>query len=189
MSTRSTMRQMFPRTASRGFTLMEMLISMSITALLLVAMGGAFTAAASSVETNDQFFRSMQQARSAQDMIMTLIRRCQGVTAANSSGITFNAANASGNADFNGDSLTIAYNAAGPYAGDITLTDNTANTTTVMAANVSTATFTSTNGTDMNSNPVSFAVIGLSMTIRIDNNQVTMSNSAAPRVYNASLFK
>jgi type II secretory pathway pseudopilin PulG len=74
-----------PRSSSRaarrrGVGLVELLVSLAITAALLVAVAGAFTAAAAAVDANDQFFRSTQVARVCINQIITEVRRCQSGT-------------------------------------------------------------------------------------------------------------
>jgi prepilin-type N-terminal cleavage/methylation domain-containing protein len=156
------------RNARRGFTMVEALITLSITALLMLAMGSAFTAAGATVEANDRFFRSVQQARVAMDLITTEIRRCQSITSSSATSVTLTPATT----DFNGDSITFTYNTVGGYAGDLTLTDNVAGTTTVLATSLTSAAFNSLAG---------FKTIALAMTVQIGETQVTLSGSAAPR--------
>jgi len=164
----------------RGFTLAETLVALSITALLMLAMGGAFTAAGNSVEQNDRFFRSEQQARVTMDLMMGVIRRCQAVTSVtyigpSASGTSITLTPSSG--DFSGHSLTFTYNAsnAGSNPGTITMTDNIAGTTAVLASDVISASF---NTITQNN----FKTVALNMTVQIDQNQVTVSDSAAPRI-------
>jgi hypothetical protein len=168
--------------------MVEMLISLAITATLLAAMGMAFTAAGSAVQMNDRYFRSVQQARTALDLLMTEIRRCQAVTAPAVPGstrsytsITLTAASG----DFNGDSITYAYNAGNQT---LTLTDNTAGTTTTLASNVTSASFTVMPGKNF-SGANCISAIALTMTVEIPNNQITLSDSAAPRVNLVSLYQ
>jgi len=61
-----------------GVGLVELLVSLAITAALLVAVAGAFTAAAAAVDANDQFFRATQVARVCINQMTTEVRRCQG---------------------------------------------------------------------------------------------------------------
>jgi prepilin-type N-terminal cleavage/methylation domain-containing protein len=159
------------RTARRGFTLMEALITLSITALLMLAMGSAFIAAGSTVEANDRFFRSVQQARVAMDLVTTEVRRCQSVASASATSITLTAATT----DFNGDSITFTYNTSGQYAGELTLTDNTAGTTTVLATNLVSASFANYTASSV------VKTISLVMDVEIGTTQVVLSGSAAPR--------
>jgi prepilin-type N-terminal cleavage/methylation domain-containing protein len=64
------------RTLTRqGLTLIEMLISMAITASLLIAIAAAFHASAIAVETNERYFRCTQSARVALEQISAELRR------------------------------------------------------------------------------------------------------------------
>jgi prepilin-type N-terminal cleavage/methylation domain-containing protein len=181
----------------RAFTLVELLISLSIAALLLLAMGSAFTAATNVVQASDTFFRSEQQARVALDLITTEVRRCAAVTApgvpstaTTYTSITLTAPSTStgqGETDFNGDSITFAYNnsSATTNPNTITMTDNTAGTETTLASNVTSASF------DVVGTPSLSAVgsITLTMTVQIGTSQVTLSDSAAPRVNVSALYQ
>jgi hypothetical protein len=184
----------------RGLTLAETLLSLTITAALMVAMGGAFTAAGSAVQMNDTYFRSVHQSRCAIDMIMTQVRRCAAVTSPPPSSqnnatstvtsitLTPATSDASDSSDFSGHNITIAYNSSGTYAGDITLYDNTTGTYSVLAQNVTSAAFTALTGKSF-SGTLCVAAISLTMTVQIGENQITLSNSAAPRVNAVSLYQ
>lgn len=71
------------KTTRRGLGLIEVMISLAIAAMLLTAVSAAFTASASAVENNDQFFRASQAARVSLHQLLTEIRRSH---AANVSG-------------------------------------------------------------------------------------------------------
>ena len=47
----------------RGMSIVEVLISLAIVAMLLTAVAAAFSSSAQIIETNDQFFRASQAAR------------------------------------------------------------------------------------------------------------------------------
>jgi hypothetical protein len=61
---------------TRGLSLVEALISLSITAALLTAVGAAFQASSKTIEMNDQFFRASQGARVSVNQIMAEVRKC-----------------------------------------------------------------------------------------------------------------
>jgi len=170
----------------RGYTLGELLISLSITAGLMAAMAGAFSAAGSAVEMNDRYFRAVQQSRTALDLVMTEVRRCQAITAASATSITITPAST----DFSGHSITITYNnsSAGSNPSTITLLDNSTSNTMVIASNVTSAAFTSTTGQNMQGQTKTVAVT-LAMTVQMGENQITLSDSAAPRVSLVSLYQ
>lgn len=58
-----------------GLSMVEAMIALAITAMLLTAVGAAFTSSAKAMEINDQFFRASQGARVAVNRIMTQARR------------------------------------------------------------------------------------------------------------------
>jgi hypothetical protein len=181
-----------------GLSLAEALVALAICAALLACMAMAFSAAGNAVEMNDHFYRSLQQARTGMDMIVTTLRRCQSVGSVSSSSLTYTA----NPSDFPGtgtvgDSLTITYNnaSASTNPNTITLTDNTTGITSILVGEnsntdaepvvVSSASFdgsTAANG-----------AIGVTLTVQIGQypimNQITLSGSAAPRVNLTSAFQ
>lgn len=166
------------RTARRAFTLVETLISLSIVAGLMVAMAGGFVAASSAVEMNDRFFRSVQQARAAENLIMTEVRRSATQVFNSSTSIILTPP--AGDTDFGGVSIAIAYNPpSGSTPGNITING------TPLAANVSSATFSKS------VSPTTGLITGISltMTVQIGENQITLSDSAAPRANLTSLYQ
>jgi prepilin-type N-terminal cleavage/methylation domain-containing protein len=178
-----------------GFTLVEILISLAITATLLAAMAMAFTAAGSAVEVNDHYFRSVQQARTAMDLIITQVRRCQAVTSpaigtlpstASFSSITLTP----DSTDFSGHSITIAYNnaSAGSNPNTVTLTDNVTSAVSILASNVVSASFTVMPGTNSAGN-AAVAAVALTLTVQIPQENMTLSGSACPRVNLVSLYQ
>jgi type II secretory pathway pseudopilin PulG len=172
------------RSSRRGYLLMETLISLSITAGLLVAMASAFVAASSVVQMNDTFFRSIQQARTGMDLAMTEVRRCQSVSSASTTSVTLTP----DATDFSGHSITIAYQTTGTYAHEITLTDNVTGSVMPLATNVASATFGSLSGLNLGGSTV-VAAVSLTMTIQIGGSQMTLSDSAAPRADLVSLYQ
>ena len=73
-STRS--RRTFAR---RGLSIAEVLISLTISAFLLVAVAAAYSASADAVEMNDRFFRATQAGRVTMNQLLTEIRRADAV--------------------------------------------------------------------------------------------------------------
>jgi type II secretory pathway pseudopilin PulG len=63
----------------RGLSIIEAMISLSISALLLTAVAGAFSASSQVIEANDKFFRASQAARISMNQLLTQIRRCSAV--------------------------------------------------------------------------------------------------------------
>jgi type II secretory pathway pseudopilin PulG len=67
------------RSSRRALTLVEALVSLSITATLLAALVFAFHASANTIQANDANFRCTQTARLALNQITTEIRRADAV--------------------------------------------------------------------------------------------------------------
>jgi type II secretory pathway pseudopilin PulG len=62
-----------------GLSIVEALISLSISAMLLTAVAAAFSASSQVIEANDQFFRASQAARISMNQLLTQIRRCSAI--------------------------------------------------------------------------------------------------------------
>ena len=65
------------RAPRRGLSLVEVLIALSISAMLLSAVAAAFSATAQAIEINDQFFRASQSARVSVNRISAELRKCR----------------------------------------------------------------------------------------------------------------
>src|SRR5687768_12465106 len=65
------------RVSRAGMSLVEVMISLAISATLLAAVAAAFSASASAIEHNDQFSRAAQAARISVNQIMSEIRKAQ----------------------------------------------------------------------------------------------------------------
>ena len=70
------------RRARRGLSIAEVLISLTISAFLLVAVAAAYTASADAVEMNDKFFRATQAGRVTMNQLLTEIRRAESLAVA-----------------------------------------------------------------------------------------------------------
>ena len=67
------------RPARRGLSIVEMMISLTISSFLLVAVAAAYNASANAVEMNDRFFRATQAGRVTMNQVLTEIRRADWV--------------------------------------------------------------------------------------------------------------
>jgi len=161
----------------RGFTMLETLVSLTIVAALMASMAAAMMTAGSAVEMNDRFFRSVQQARAAETYITTEIRRASAIGAVSSTSINITTPDLPSGA-------TIAYNSS---TQQITLTPN-GGTASVLAGNVSAATFASVWGTNLGGSSA-ISAISLTLTIQFEQNQITLSDSAAPRANITALYE
>ncbi|HLL89992.1 MAG TPA: type II secretion system protein, partial [Tepidisphaeraceae bacterium] len=63
------------RPARAGMSLVEVLVSLAITAALLTAVASAFSASTTIISTNDEYYRATQAARVAMNLIMSDCRR------------------------------------------------------------------------------------------------------------------
>ena len=63
----------------RGLSLVELMISLAIAALLLTGVAAAYTASANAIDLNDRFFRASQAARVSMHQILSEIRRSEAV--------------------------------------------------------------------------------------------------------------
>ena len=63
----------------RGLSIVELMISLTISAMLLVGVAAAYNASASSVEGNDRFFRVTQSGRVLMTQLIAEIRRADTV--------------------------------------------------------------------------------------------------------------
>lgn len=68
-----------PRAPRRGLSLVEVMISLTISTFLLVAVAAAYNASADAVEMNDRFFRATQAGRVTMNQLLTEIRRADSV--------------------------------------------------------------------------------------------------------------
>lgn len=68
--------------ARRGLSLVEVMLSLTISTFLLVAVAAAYNASAAAVEVNDRFFRATQAARVTLNQVLTEIRRADTVICA-----------------------------------------------------------------------------------------------------------
>src|SRR4051812_14624612 len=60
-----------------GLSMAELLISLAISAMLLTAVAAAYSASASAIEMNDQFFRASNSARVSMNKILSELRKCK----------------------------------------------------------------------------------------------------------------
>ena len=66
-----------------GVTMMEMMVSMTITSMLLAGVAGSFVSSANVVTANDAFFRASQAARVTLNQVVVECRRAEAVQCSN----------------------------------------------------------------------------------------------------------
>lgn len=159
------------RRRHRGLGLIEAMIALAITAALLTGVAVAFVASSSAVSNNDQFFRATQASRISLNRILTQIRR--GTVDTNSTATSLHLLT-----DTNQD-YTYSYNSTSQQLKLVT-NSITTDADYVLARNVTTCSFSYQTGTNYAAQTCVMRVAVL-MTVKVGNNQVLVSGSAAPR--------
>jgi prepilin-type N-terminal cleavage/methylation domain-containing protein len=154
------MRNCFIQRRRTGLSLVEVLISLAISAMLLSAVAAAFHASASVVDMNDQFFRASQAARISLNQIVAHVRQCQSlvvdtdsmdITTDTGTKITY---------ELSGTDLNLIFTPPGASSP----------VTTRLASNIKKLRF------DTDQKSVSMLIV-----IEIGSNQITLCGSALPR--------
>jgi Tfp pilus assembly protein PilW len=70
------------RSSRRGLSIVEVMIGLTITAMLLVGVSAAYCASADAVAGNDNFFLATQSARVTMTQVLTEVRRADSVVTA-----------------------------------------------------------------------------------------------------------
>jgi prepilin-type N-terminal cleavage/methylation domain-containing protein len=150
----------FKSTRRAGLSLVEVMIAISISAALLVAVAAAFSATSAAMEANDQFNRAAQAARISMNQVMSEVRKARSGTASSTSLELVTAT---------GERKVYTYSSTTRQL-TLTLPDNVPPTTYTLARNVTAAQFNTDGHT-----------ISLTVTVQIDNNRITLSGSGMPR--------
>ncbi len=154
----------------RGLSIVEVLISLSISAMLLTAVASAFSASSQIIETNDEFFRASQSARVSMNQILTEVRRCHAMTV-DSSNISL--------ITFDNDDRTYRYDSSAKQLRLVT-NDITTDPDYVLANNVVAASFSA--DTEAGEGGVQRVVrVSVTLVVDVGGNQVRLTGSAAPR--------
>ena len=144
----------------RGLSLVEVMISLAISATLLTAIAAAFSASSQAIETNDHVFRATQAARVTINQITTEVRNCKSGAVSSTTLDLITGTDEARLYEYNSVKKEI----------QITFPDIDPDTKYTLARNVSAARFY-TDGD----------AIALSITIEVGTNKVTLSGSAFPR--------
>ena len=171
----------------RGFSMVDAMVSLTITSMLLVAAGAAFTASASLVDNNFKFYQAEQAARVSVSQMVTEIRRAQQVTCASSSATYFDVYRTAANLTPNEQYRQFAYNST---TSQLTLTiyytTGTNSGAYVLANNVTAATFGPPVSGSNSQSVTAVQRLPVSITVSISGNTVTLEGSAATRCELAS---
>jgi hypothetical protein len=127
--------------------------------MLLVAVGGAYSASVTSVEQNDRFFRATQAARVSMNQMLTQLRTCQAVTVAASEL-----------------DMTTATGASISY-----IWTNTTNTLSITQQLTPPQTNTIANNVTACAFATDTQSVSIMMTVQVGNNSVMLSGAATPR--------
>jgi Tfp pilus assembly protein PilW len=162
-----------------GGSLVEVMIALTITAMLLTAVAAAFSASASAIEHNDRFFRATQAARVAMNQILDAVRRSHAVqlttdpsppSIVNSTWVEA--------LTFDGHDYTYSFGGS-----QLRLTDNgaTGSPQFTLARNVTSAQFIGEYAPNPNTGALRCVKVTLDIVVEIGGNRVHLSGSAVPR--------
>ena len=170
-----------PRPAARrgrlGLSLVEIMVSLAITAALLTSAAAAFNASSAVIADNEQFFRATQAARVSLHQILTNVRRGTVSTASTSQAVRLiTAVNDDGSGE---DDVTYRFDATGKKLVFVT-NDDATDPDYTMANNVTALAFDVQLGQDYTKAPC-VARVNVSITVKVGKNSVTLTGSAAPR--------
>jgi type II secretory pathway component PulJ len=149
-----------------GLSLVEVMISLAISAMLLTAVAAAFTASSDAIETNDEFFRASQAARVSMNQILTEIRRANTIkTVSTSTNLAMNAHD-SKDRDyvFDAGAKKLMLVTSDPMAPNYTL-----------ASNCNSATFAYDNPAGQ------ITRVSVTVIVQVGKNTIRLTGSAAPR--------
>ena len=155
----------------RGMSIIEVLISLAIVAMLLTAVAAAFSSSAQIIETNDQFFRASQAARVSLNQILTEVRRSHAVSAPTSGRIDM--------MTFDMKDRSYVYDPAAKTLKLIT-NDITTDPDYTLASNVVSCVFAA--DTMVDKGGISHVVrVSVGLTVQVGTSQIRLNGSAAPR--------
>lgn len=158
------------RRARSGLSILELMISLAISAMLLTAVAAAFTASTAAIEANDQFFRATQAARVCLNQILTEVRRAHAVavTTGRIDMITFDGYDRSYSYDSTNKLIKLITN-------DDLLDADYALARSVIAANFQRDQVQGDDGLWRT------VRVNVTLTVQVDDNVVRLSGSSAPR--------
>ena len=160
---------MRPAKYKKAFTIVELLISLAITALLLTAVATAFNASLQNFQENEEIFQAMNSGRQALQRMTTQLRTADWVNPAsppNECGLRVLAI-----ADPN---ITYSYNNGKLY---LMTDDNLTDPDYVLCDHITKMTFIK----DPSFPGANVTSVQISMTVEVGNNQQTVSSAAVIR--------
>ncbi len=157
----------------RGLSIPEVLISLTITAMVLTAMSSAFIASSQAITANDRYFRASQGARVCLAQVTMQVRRSKQVLLVNSTQLKLTCF----------DNVIRVWNIVAPTSsqpGSLTMTDLSSGATYTLCNDLAVAQFGFQTGPDSNNSTV-VTQVGLNLTVQLGNNTVRMASAASPR--------
>lgn len=152
----------------RGLSIIEALMSLSISAMLLTAVAAAFSSSAATIRHNERFFQASHVARITMEHLLADLRRSHAVQLGTNSVSV---------ATWNGGDRTYTYDTANQR---IRMTDNDTGTTLTVAEEVTACAFTADSFTDAGG--IKHVVrVAVAMEVTVDTNKVRLAGSAAVR--------
>ena len=168
------------RRRRRGMSLVEVMISLAISASLLTAIAAAFTASSKAIEVNDEVFRGTQAARVTMLHLLTEIRN--GTIDPNSTAAAMRLIT-SGTGGVAPDDRTYRFDAT---TGNLLLITNMVTTDEdyPLARNIDlvNSTFVYDTGNGPNGAPIVERVI-VKIAVKVGKNTIKLTGSASPRQY------
>jgi Tfp pilus assembly protein PilW len=155
-----------------GLSIVEVMISLTIAAMLLTAVAAAFTASSDLIEHNDQFFRACQAARVSMNLMLTQVRRAHTVDTVTTSDIDLHYPDPAAPATLPGLSYSYHYDAA---TREIKFINNATGKEYRLASNVVECKF------DREKPGTTITRVTISLRVQVGDNSIRLSGSAAPR--------
>ena len=152
--------------ARTGLSLVEVMISTALSAILLTAAGMAYSASIKAIEINDRFFTASQAARVSITQMTSAFRRGSNLT------VTANSARV---LTSDGHDRTYTFDVASQQL-KMVANDSVGTPTYILARNVTAAAFSA----DLDAGSI-VTRVAISLTVQVNCNQVLLSGSAAPR--------
>ena len=146
--------------------LVEAMISLAISAALLAAVAGAYSASSAAIEGNDQFFRASQGSRVSMTRLLHEVRHCSSIDVYTDHLNLMTADN---------EDCTYRYDATARQL-KLVLNDREGRPEYVLATDVTSATF-AVGATQ----PNNVAPVTVTFIVQVGNQQVRLSGSAVPR--------
>ena len=160
-----------PTTRRAGLGLIECMIALAIASALLTAVAAAFSATTDAMQENDTFFQATHTGRIALNRILTQVRR--GLVDENSTSSNLRIITDTG--------LDVSYRVDAGTKQLMLITNNdTTDPDYVLARHLQNCAFTTQMGTDHEGNPC-VARVSIVLSVKVGNNQILLTGSAAPR--------